>query len=71
MSAIRKPSIPSTMVLEPKIAQVVAALKENVELMTGARRGAVPLAQLKTTATTAEIIATINAIVQRLNSGGE
>jgi hypothetical protein len=70
MSAIKKPSIPTTSHLSPDIAKIVNALKENVELMTGARHGAVPLVALPVTATTAQIIATINTIIQRLNTSG-
>lgn len=45
-----------------------AAIKENLEVMSGARGNA--LAELSTTATTDEIIAAINALTQRLQGTG-
>jgi hypothetical protein len=57
--------------LDSGLAQIVNALKENVELMTGARRGTVTLTQLPANASTAQIIGALNAIIQRLNAAGE
>jgi len=56
------PSIP--LGLDP--AGLLAALKENVEVITGRRRGMPPIEQLDTAATTAEIIDKVNEILTRL-----
>lgn len=71
MSALKKPPITTTMRIDPALAPIINALKENVELMTGARRGAVVLTQLPANASTAQIITALNAIIQRLNAAGE
>jgi hypothetical protein len=70
MSTIKKPAIPGTSMLDPQLAPIIGALKENVELITGAR-GPVALAQLPASATLAEVIQTLNVIVQRINAAGE
>lgn len=65
---IKKPSIPPTSSLSPELARVLGPMKENIELITGVRGGAV--APLAGTATTVEIIAKINEIITRINSTG-
>jgi hypothetical protein len=49
---------------------VVEPLKANVELITGARPGAVTINPLPTTATTAQIIAQLNLILSRIEHSG-
>ena len=71
MTAIRKPSIPSISALSPDVATVLRAVKENIEIMTGLRNGAPQLVQLTTSATNAQIIASINSLIVRLNSSGQ
>lgn len=70
MSAIRKPSIPSTNGIPHEIARVIAPIKENIEIITGTLVGVKPIAQLGATATTAQIISKVNEIIVRLNAGG-
>lgn len=65
---MKKPSIPSVMMLPPQLAQVLGPMKENLEIMNGSRGN--PLVQLPGTASNAEIIATINSIIARLNATG-
>jgi hypothetical protein len=65
--AIRKPSIPA--VTPTNISTTIGAIKENIELITGARQG--ELAQLAATASTADIITKINQIVIRMNASGK
>lgn len=65
--AIRKPAIPTLTTYND--FNVLAALKETVEIITGARLG--ELTQLATTATTAEIIVKVNEIIVRLNASGK
>jgi hypothetical protein len=64
----KKPAIPATSSLPPDVARVVAPIKETLEIMTGARGG--QMKQLSNSASTAEIIAAINAIIARLNASG-
>jgi hypothetical protein len=64
--AIRKPAIPA--VTPTNIGSSIGAIKETIEIITGARGG--ELTQLATTATTADIITKINQIVIRLNASG-
>lgn len=66
MSVIRKPSIPA--ISQANTFDVLKALKENVEVITGVRTGVIK--QLSTTATTAETIAKINEIIVRINATG-
>lgn len=67
---MRKPSIPATSTLPLDIARVVEPLKANVELITGARPGAVTINPLPTTATTAQIITQLNLILSRIEHSG-
>lgn len=68
---LKKPGIPATSHFEQPMGRMLAALKENIELMTGARTGSVPLTQLPAGATNAQIIAAVNAIIQRINAAGQ
>jgi hypothetical protein len=67
---MRKPAIPGTSTLPLDIARVVEPLKANVELITGARPGAVSLDPLPATATTAQIITQLNLILSRIEHSG-
>jgi len=72
MTAILKPSIPPCVTtLEPGVGKVVAALKENVEIITGVRNGAPKLTQLPSSASLAQVISTLNTVIQRLNQTGQ
>lgn len=66
----KKPSIPVLNSQDRTLNQVVAALKENIEVITGARAGSTQIATLDATATTAQIIVKINEIIGRLNYDG-
>ena len=66
----KKPGIPSVATPDPKINSLLIAVKENIELITGARPGISELTQLPTGATNAEIVSKINEIVSRLNASG-
>lgn len=67
---MRKPSIPPTSNLALDIARVVEPLKQNVELITGARPGAVSLDPLPTTATLSDVITQLNKILSRIEHSG-
>jgi hypothetical protein len=62
-----KPAIPPPAGLESE--RVLRPMKETLDILTGARTG--ELAPLGDTATTEDIIAKINAVIQRLNRSGD
>jgi hypothetical protein len=66
----KKPGIPSVATPDPKINSLLIAIKENIELITGARPGISELTPLTPNATNAEIVSKINEIVSRLNASG-
>lgn len=66
----KKPAIPVLNSQDRTLNQVVAAMKENIEVITGARAGSNQIAALGSTATTADIIAKVNEIIGRLNYDG-
>lgn len=66
----KKPAIPILNSQDRTLNQVLAAVKENIEVITGARAGSAQIATLDSTATTAQIIAKINEIIGRLNYDG-
>lgn len=65
-----KPSIPGTGSLQREIAMFIEPIKTNVELITGARPGAVSLDPLPTTATLADVITQLNKILSRIEHSG-
>jgi len=67
---MRKPAIPVTSSLPLDIAQVVEPLKQNVELITGARPGSTAISPLATTATLDDVITQVNLILSRINRSG-
>jgi len=66
----KKPAIPVLNGQDRTLNQVLAAVKENIEVITGARAGSAQIVTLDSTATTAQIIAKINEIIGRLNYDG-
>lgn len=68
---MRKPAIPTTAVADRSTQVILNAVKENIEIMTGARPGVGPILTLSAAATNAEIVAKINEIIARLNFSGE
>jgi ABC-type uncharacterized transport system substrate-binding protein len=73
MTTVQKTAIPTvvTSVPDPVANRLLSAIKQNVECITGIMPGVPVLTQLPATATTAQIIATLNAIIQRLNYQGQ
>lgn len=65
-----KPSIPGTGSLQREIAMFIEPIKANVELITGARPGAVSIAPLPDTATLADVIVQLNKILSRIEHSG-
>ena len=68
---IKKPAIPPYTSADKTLTQVVTAMRENIEIITGVRPGTRQINQLSTTASNAEIIAKINEIVSALNYSGQ
>lgn len=68
---IKKPAIPPYSSADKTLTQAITAMRENIEIMTGARPGTRQINQLGTTATNDEIIAKINEIVVALNYSGQ
>jgi hypothetical protein len=66
----KKPAIPVLNSQDRTLNQVIAAVKENIEVITGARAGSSQIQALDSTATTAQIIAKVNEIIGRLNYDG-
>lgn len=66
----KKPAIPFYTSEDRSLTLAMSAMKENIEVITGARAGSGQIAALDSTATTAQIIAKINEIVGRLNYDG-
>jgi hypothetical protein len=66
---MKKPSIPSVSnVVDPATQRVLSAIKVNLDDITGAVTGEIP--QLAATATLAQVINTVNAIIVKLNRSG-
>jgi hypothetical protein len=66
VTTIKKPGIPAVPNSDVATYNLLASLKETVEIMTGVRGD--PLKPLASTATTTQIILKINEIVSRLNA---
>lgn len=64
----KKPAIPAVNFSDATVSQAISALKENVEIITGARGG--EISSLADSATTTEIVSKINEIIVKLNVSG-
>lgn len=67
---MRKPAIPPTSLLPLDIARVVEPMKQNIEMVTGARPGSVSISPLPATATLADCINQLNLILSRIEHSG-
>jgi hypothetical protein len=64
---MKKPAIPSVMgVSDPVARNLLAAIKENIEVTNGIRGG--ELKTLPTNATLSDCISKINEIIERINA---
>jgi hypothetical protein len=68
--SLRKPGIPITSFADGNLNQVIASIKENIEIINGARVGVGEFVKLPTDADLSEIISKINEIITRLNVSG-
>lgn len=64
---MKKPAIPAVMgVSDPVARNLLAAIKENVEVITGIRSQ--PIETLPTNASLSDCISKINEIIERINA---
>lgn len=63
----KKPGIPAVNFSDSTLNQAISALKENIEIITGARTGVGEIRVLEPTASNAEIISKMNEVITRLN----
>ena len=61
-----KAAIPALMTGTPDIDRHAEAVKQNLDSITGQQKNSVPLTALASTATTAQIITQLNAILARI-----
>jgi hypothetical protein len=69
VATIRKPAIPTVASMPNDLSRILSPLKENIDMITGVKTGAI--AQLQQTATLTDVINKINEIVVRLNYTGQ
>jgi hypothetical protein len=62
-----KAGVPTHNTPDPSLNRVLAALKQNVDEVTGQSRNSPALAALPATASLADVIATVNKIIARLD----
>lgn len=68
--SLRKPGIPVTSFADGNLNQVIASIKENIEIINGARVGVGEFVKLPADADLAQVISKINEIITRLNVSG-
>ncbi|MEM5400875.1 hypothetical protein [Paraburkholderia unamae] len=69
---VLKQQIPTVMTtVGGATGDALKAIKQNIELITGVNPGAPVLTQLPSTATLAQVITTLNTVIQRLNQQGQ
>lgn len=66
----KKPAIPVLNSSDRTLNQVLAAVKENIEVITGARAGYRQINPLDSSASITDIISKVNEIIARLNYDG-
>jgi hypothetical protein len=62
-----KAGVPTHNTQDPALNRVLAALKQNVDEVTGQSRNVPALAALPSTASLADVIAAVNKIIARLD----
>lgn len=67
---MKKPAIPGTSSLSADVARVIEPIKQNVEMFNGVRPGSAALTVLPSTATLADVIATVNKLISRIDQNG-
>ena len=69
--AIHKPGIPVVNTPDRTLNQAIASIKENIEIINGARIGVGELRTLDPAATLTEVVSKVNEIIARLNASGQ
>lgn len=67
----KKPGIPAVNLQDRTLNQVISALKENIEVITGARLGVGETSTLPVEATLSDVIVKLNEIIVKLNASGK
>lgn len=67
---MKKPAIPPTSTLDPKLSSLLEPIKQNIEAITGARPGSVAITSLASTASLADVITAVNKLLSRINQSG-
>jgi hypothetical protein len=67
---MKKPGIPTVVTGDRSLNALLIAVKENVEIITGARPQLGKVQRLATTATLGEVIDKLNEVISRLNYDG-
>jgi hypothetical protein len=68
---IKKPGIPAVSTPDLHIYALLSAIKENVEIITGARPKTSPITKLNADADLSAVISKINEVIARINYTGE
>lgn len=63
---MKKPAIPSINIPDVQVAAILSPMKTSIEIMTGARGGAIE--PLDANATLADVIEKVNLLITRLNA---
>jgi len=67
---MKKPAIPGTSSLSQDLARVIEPIKQNVEIITGARPGMSGVTPLASTASLSDVISKVNELISRINQSG-
>jgi hypothetical protein len=67
---MKKAGIPGVGTLPPDLVRILEPIKQNLEIITGARPGVLPIAPLPSDAQLPAVIAKVNEIVSRISQNG-
>jgi hypothetical protein len=67
---MKKPGIPTVVTGDRSLNATLIALKENVEIITGARPQLTKVQRLQSTATLDDVINKLNEVISRINYDG-
>ena len=67
---MKKPSIPGTSSLSQELARILEPIKQNIEVITGARPGVSEIQPLASTASLSDVISKVNELISRINQSG-
>ena len=67
---MKKAAIPGTASLPQDLARVIEPIKQNIEIITGARPGVTEVQPLPSTASLSQVISKVNELISRINQSG-